>query len=155
MAKKVEVRAAYQYDADAVSAENGLVMPAGEGRTIQSQKEETDINVILDRFGITGHLPQDVRPPTFQDFGPDFIFDFRSAVEQIAMAEDAFMSMPARVRTRFDNDPQKFVEFCSATSSDGQLANLKEMRELGLAVPERKAEPEKVQKVEVVNPSTK
>lgn len=120
--------------------------------TVQSDKDDADINVILDRFGITGQLPQNVRAPTFEVF--DDVFDFRSAVEAVAMAEDSFMAMPAKVRAEFENDPQQFLEFCTA-SKDGMLVNLARMRELGLAVPEKKPEPEKVQKVEVVNPSTK
>lgn len=149
MAKQLLIaRAAYSYDVAAVSDETGLECK-DESLTRQSEANDADINVILDRFGITGQLPENVRPPTFMDFGSEFIFDYRSAVEAIAMAEDAFMQMPARVRSRFENDPQKFVEFCS------DPANLKEMRELGLANPEKVPEPEKITKVEVVNPPPK
>lgn len=126
---EVVVRSAYLYDADEVSEETATVNNE-PSMTVQSEKDSADINVILERFGITGQLPQNVRPPTFQDFG-DTVFDFRSAVEAIAMAEDSFMSMPARVRAEFENDPQKFVEFCS------EEKNLPRMRELGLAVPEK------------------
>lgn len=150
-------RSGYGYDVDAVSLSTGLEFPQSEydsPRVVQSSKDEADINVILDRFGITGQLPQNVRAPTFQDFGPDYIFDFRSAVEAIAMAEDAFMEMPARVRARFDNDPQKFVEFCSPRAEGGYSEErLKELRELGLAPPVVPPAPDKVMKVEVVNPS--
>lgn len=142
---QVKARAAHSYDVDAVSVATSLV--AKESLTVQSEREEADINVILDRFGITGQLPQNVRRPTFQDFGPDYVFDFRSALEAIAMAQDAFMEMPAKVRGEFDNDPQKFVEFCSRTDDE----SVKRMRELGLTNPVRVPEPEKIQKVEVVN----
>lgn len=138
----LKARSFGSYDADEVSRETGQVN-SEPSMTVQADKDEADINVILDRFGITGQLPQNVRPPVFQDF--DAVFDFRSAVEAIEMATDSFLCLPARVRSRFDNDPQKFVEFCS------DPANLKEMRELGLAVPEKQPEPEKIQKVEVVN----
>lgn len=119
----IEVRAPFGYDAVKVSDDTGLLCPE-VSLTVQASREEADINVILDRFGITGQMPVGLRAPTFLDF--DGVFDFRSAVEAIGMAEDAFMSMPARVRARFDNDPQKFVEFCSND------ANAKEMEELGL-----------------------
>lgn len=149
---KLLARAAHSYDVDEVSVETGLSAP--ESLTVQSEKDDADINVILDRFGITGQMPQDVRPPTYQDFGPDYVFDFRSAIEAIAMAEDAFMQMPAKVRARFDNDPQQFVEFCSPLPDGSYSAErLKELRELGLAVPAKVPEPEKIQKVEVVNPA--
>lgn len=96
-------------------------------RTIQSMKEESDINTIVKRFGITGQLPTGVRVPTFGDFtGVD---DYRSAIDAMRLANDSFMKMPAEVRNRFQNDPQLFVEFCS------DERNVDEMRKLGLAVP--------------------
>lgn len=95
--------------------------------TVQSGKDEADINVILKRFGVTGMLPQNVRPPTFADF--DDVFDFQSAMNAIIEAEKSFMTMPADVRMRFGNNPAEFVKFCS------DEANLDEMRKLGLAVP--------------------
>lgn len=98
-----------------------------ESLTVQSQKDDADINVLLKRFGITGVLPQNVRPPVYADF--DAIIDYKSAMDAISAARDSFMAMPADVRDRFKNDPQEFVEFCS------NPANLEEMRKLGLAVP--------------------
>lgn len=77
----------------------------------QSFKDETDINVLLERFKVTGVLPQGVAMPTFGDFTG--ISDYRTAVDAITKASNAFMDMPANVRNRFDNDPQKFLEFCS------------------------------------------
>lgn len=115
--------------------------------TVQADMESADLNVILDRFGITGQMPQSLRLPTYEDYSATEVFDFRSAVEAIDAAEDAFMCMPAKVRAEFANDPQVFLEFCSNPE------NLPRMRELGLAKPEVKPEPEKIQKVEVVNPA--
>lgn len=118
------VRDAFNYDVDEASRDTALVC-LDESLTVQSQKDEADINIILDRFGVTNQLPGAVRAPTFEDFG-DTIFDYRTALEQVVMAQDAFMSMPAKVRSEFDNDPQKFVEFCSDEK------NAKRMEELGL-----------------------
>lgn len=98
---------------------------------IQSAKEESDINTIVRRFGLTGQLPNDVRVPSFGDFTE--VVDFHTAMNAVAMANESFMAMPAEVRSRFGNDPQAFVAFCS------DEGNLEEMRKLGLAVP--KAEP--------------
>lgn len=140
------VRAPGNYDTDIVSLATGLEC-LDATLAVQSTKDEADINIIVRRFGVTGMLPQGVRVPQFSDFG-DYVFDYRTAVEAIAMAEDSFMSMTAEVRSRFDNDPQKFLEFC------GKPENLEEMRKLGLAVPKVEPEPEKVVKVEVINPSS-
>lgn len=91
----------------------------------QQFKDEVDINVLLERFRVTGEMPQGVRLPTYGDFTG--ISDYRQAAEAIRVAKDAFMSLPADVRKRFDNDAAAFVEFCS------DKGNLEELRKLGLA----------------------
>jgi len=93
---------------------------------IQSAKDETDINTIVKRFGLTGQVPQGFRVPTYQDFldAPD---DYRGALEAVRSAEAAFLRVPAAIRARFDNDPHHFVAFCS------DPANLPELRKMGLA----------------------
>lgn len=95
--------------------------------TVQSQKEEADINTIVRNFGVTGQLPQGVRVPEYGDF--DAVDDFRSAIEAIRAAEASFLAMPSELRARLDHDPARFVEWCA------DVGNLEEMRKLGLAVP--------------------
>lgn len=126
--RKVFVRSAYNYNADDVSRETGSSDVDGESLTQQSFKEECDINTIVRRFGLTGTMPQGIVPPTYQSF--EGIFDFHTAMNAIAQARESFDAMPAEVRLRFKNDPQAFVEFCS------DKKNLKEMRDMGLAIPE-------------------
>lgn len=137
----VLVRAAFAYDADAVSNETGLECK-DESMAVQAQKDEADINVIVRRFGVTGHLPVGVKLPTYADF--EDVFDFQSAMDAVNAANRAFMSLDAELRMRFANDPQRFVAFCS------DPANIDELVKLGLA--EKKPEPvEVIQKVEIVN----
>jgi phage internal scaffolding protein len=95
--------------------------------TQQSGKDDADINVIMRRFKVTGMMPQSVRRPVFADF--EGIFDFQSAQNALVEANRSFSQMPAEVRERFNNDPARFVRFCSDDN------NLDEMRKLGLAVP--------------------
>lgn len=95
--------------------------------TIQSEKDESDINVIVGRFLKTGVAPQVILPPTFGDFTGG---DFHSSLNDLNEARRVFEQIPAKIRRRFDNDPHKFVEFVLDKS------NLKEMRELGIANPE-------------------
>lgn len=123
MAVKNVVRALYAYDADAVSNETGLECK-DKSLTVQDQAEEADINVLVERFGITGQMPQKVRMPTYGDFTG--VGDYQSALNAIKDAEAAFMQMPANVRSRFDNDAGKFVDFCSDPS------NAEEALKLGL-----------------------
>lgn len=121
------------YDSAVLSVATGLAC-RDPSLAVQSQKDEADINTIVRNFGVTGKLPQNVRVPTFGDF--DTVDDYRSALEAMRVAESSFMAMPSSVRERFENDPQRFVEFCSDSS------NLEEMRKLGLAVPAPQAPPE-------------
>lgn len=120
------IRNPYNYSMRAASLESGLACE-GESLTVQSMKEEANINTIVRRFGVTGQLPQGVRIPTYGDFTG--ISDFAEALEALSQAEESFMQMSAVTRARFDNDPAKFVEFCSNKD------NLEEMRKMGLAVP--------------------
>lgn len=126
------VRGAYNYDRDAASEFSGVSFKE-ESLTVQSEKEEADINVLVKRFGLTGELPTDVRAPTYGDFTD--VWDFRSAQDAIISARNAFNEMPAEVRARFNNDPALFVDFCS----DGK--NVEEMIRLGLAVKVESLEP--------------
>lgn len=129
--RNVFVRTPYNYDVEAVSRETGILEEM-ESMTNQSFKEECDINTIVRRFGVTGQVPAGIRVPTYQMF--EDIFDFHSAMNTIAEARESFDQLPATVRRRFENDPQKFVAFCADPK------NLPEMRKMGLAIPE--AEPQ-------------
>lgn len=120
------MRSAYNYDRRKASVDAGLRCE-DPSLAQQSQKSESDINVIVKRFGLTGQMPSGVRAPQFGDFTQ--VGDFRDAMDAIIAAENSFMQMPADVRKRFGNDPQSFLEFCSSAD------NLDEMRKLGLAVP--------------------
>lgn len=124
MSKVPFFRSPYNYDTDDVSRETGLKCE-DESLAVQADVEECDINTIVRRFGLTGTLPQGVRMPTYGDFTG--VSDYREALDVIMQADDSFYAMPADVRSRFDNDPAKFVDFCS------DPANLEEARKLGLA----------------------
>jgi len=97
-------------------------------RVKQEFKRECDINNILKQYGVTGMLKHVTnKQQLFQDL-PDSV-DFQESLHTVEEARKAFMSLPSKLRARFDNEPALFLEFCS------NPANLAEMRELGLAVP--------------------
>lgn len=126
------IRSPYNYNVDLVSLGSALVC-RDASRAVQSQKEESDINTIVKRFGLTGELPKNVRIPQYGDFTE--INDFHSAMNLVIMANDAFMSMPAEVRERFKNDPELFLEFFQDPK------NREEGVKLGLVLPEGKQSP--------------
>lgn len=116
------VRSAHNYDMDAVSRETGLFCPPEEGMTQQSFAEECDINTIVRRFGLTGEMPGNVRPPEFGDFTD--VVDFHTASNAVREANESFMSMPAELRYRFSNDPQRLMEFLADGKNRDEAVSL-------------------------------
>lgn len=117
------LRSGYNYDRDAASIATGLVC-CDPSLTQQQFKEDADINTIVERFGITGKMPDNLRIPTYGDFTG--VSDFRSALAAVEAAERDFMALPANIRADFDNDPQQFLEFADDPS------NFSALREMGL-----------------------
>lgn len=98
----------------------------------QSFKDECDINVLIERFGIGYQVPQaGIRQPVYADFTE--AVDFRSAMDAVVRARESFDALSADVRARFHHDPQEFVAFC------GDVKNVDEMGKLGLLDPGRYA----------------
>lgn len=115
------VRTPFNYDRDAASRLTAVVCEL-DTRTQQQFKEECDINTIAKNFGITGRLPEGVRMPTYGDF--EDVTDFQSALNAARRASQSFMEMPAAVRERFANSPQKFLEFCSDANNREEAISL-------------------------------
>lgn len=114
----------------------------GPSKTRQEFTEECDVNTIMDRYMKTSVFPfKEPGPPVYYDFVG--MPDLQNALADLHRADDAFMQLPAKVRKEFDNDPVRFVEF--ATNED----NLKQLRDWGLAAPEKA--PDAPMRVEVVN----
>lgn len=95
-------------DNDAISLATGLVCPE-ESLAVQSAAEEADINTIVRRFGISGELPNNLRMPQSGDFtnAPDF----HTAMNLVRQAQEEFLRVPADIRARFLNDPNRFIQF--------------------------------------------
>lgn len=125
------LRTQFNYDTNRASLQSGLHC-SDETRTQQQFKEECDINTIVERFGLTGTLPENLKVPMTGDFTE--VYDYQTSLDKIREADTAFMQMPARVREQFGNDAGRFVDFASNPE------NLKQCREWGLARPERAPE---------------
>jgi phage internal scaffolding protein len=117
------LRTPYNYDKDAASNESGLHC---EDASLAQQhfKEECDINTILQKFNITGLLPEAPLSPRYGDFTG--IGDYHTAMNRVIAVQDEFEALPAQIRARFDNDPAQLIEFLE--NSD----NRPEAEELGL-----------------------
>lgn len=137
------LRSAFNYDVMAVSDETALVC-LDPTLTQQQFKDDADINIIVERFGITGRVPENPRIPAYGDFTG--ISDYRTALHAIRDADEAFMALPGMVRKEFDNDPQRYLEAFYDPSKEDRL------RELGLLKP--KPLPAQVSPVSPPQPGT-
>lgn len=120
----------YGYDTNAAGDESALKCQ-DKSLAQQHLKDECDINVLVKRFVVTGEIPQMLMPPMQGDFtnAPTM----QEALNLMVEANRAFMQHPAEVRARFENDPAKFVEFCSDEKNRDQL------RQWGMWSPEANA----------------
>lgn len=115
------LRTANNYDRDQVSLENGTAIDP-ETTTQQQFKDETDINTIVKRFGLTGELPNGIGMPQSGDFtdAPDF----HTAMNLIRDAESAFLKVPAEIRARFNNDPGEIINFMENAANRDEAIKL-------------------------------
>lgn len=104
----VFVRNPYNYDMQKVSDETGLKCE-DPSLAQQHMKDECDINTIVERFGVTGELPTAPLPPQYGDFSG--VTDYHSAMNAVLAAEQSFMALPAKIRARFDHDPNALLQF--------------------------------------------
>lgn len=108
-----------------------------KGFTVQADREDADINKIINRFLKSGQLPpQRGGQPFYGDVSD--IGDLQDSLMKIKEAESLFMQYPAQVRERFENDYVKMVDFLEDPK------NLDEAVELGLVVKREQGVPNPV-----------
>lgn len=81
----------------------------GPGRTKQEFGPECDINTLMGKYLRTGQMDHvNQRLPQFADVSD---IDFQAAQNLIADAKAMFLDIPSEVRSRFDNDPGKLLDW--------------------------------------------
>jgi len=115
------VRNPYNYDMALVSQETGLACK-DPSLAQQHMKDECDINVIVERFGVTGQLPVRAIEPSYGDFSG--VSDYHTALNKIKAADEAFMALPAKLRAKFDHDPNALLNFLENEQNRGEAIEL-------------------------------
>ena len=81
--------------------------------TLQSFKDDADINCIIARYENTGVLVDPSVPvsrtPNFGDFSD--LPTYQEAQNVIIAAKNAFDSLASKIRERFNNDPAAYFDF--------------------------------------------
>lgn len=99
-----------------------------ESRTQQQYVAECDINNILQNYERTGILNTTTgrREPIYGDFSDERIGDFSKAMETINGIGELMQQLPAKVRSRFKNNPAEILSFVANPN------NRQEAIELGI-----------------------
>jgi len=124
--KNIFIRNPYNYDAERASLETGLLCPEPT-LTKQEFTESCDPNYVIERHLMGIDVPASARQPFYGDFTG--VPDYHTALNLVTEANNAFNSLDARIRTRFNNDPGEFLEFVNNPANENALI------EMGFALP--------------------
>lgn len=125
----------------------------GPSRAKQSFKNECDINTIMKKFEKTGvieHVKQ--HGAKYGDF-LDAPADYHEAANIVVRSNEMFLSLPAKVRKAFDNDPGTFLAAIDA-AQNGDADVRDELIKLGLLKTPPKATPSGVPQGAAGEPET-
>lgn len=115
------IRSKYSYLSTPIS------FPENSPVTKQEFADECNINILMSRYQTTGEMPN------INEVAPQYIdvsgIEFQDSMNFVAGAQSLFNQLPSTVRTRFHNDPSRFLDFCSNEN------NREEMAQMGLLKP--------------------
>lgn len=118
-----------QYTGELVNPHTGQVTKP-PSMTKQEFVKECDVNNVIKSYSpraMAAMIAENAAKARYEDL-PDNL-DFQASIELVRSAEASFMTLPAKIRDRFGQDPVQFLAFLSDPK------NLDEARKLGLAKP--------------------
>lgn len=99
------------------------VFPVGESLTKQSFKDECDVNVIVDRVTRGGSVTNlNDKEPIFGDVST--VPEFQHMMNVVSSLQEKFASLDAKIRDRFENDPQKLIAFLNDEKNRDEAESL-------------------------------
>ena len=111
----MELRTPYNYDRDEVSKNTALVFN-DETLTQQNFKDDADLNIMIRKYGV---LP--VQEVNWDEFDSSVIpSDYHQMQNQLIEADQAFMGLPAELRSQVDNDPAKLLALISQKEAEAK-----------------------------------
>jgi len=119
-----------------IRRKQSMAFVGAKSRTKQEFVNECDINNIIKRYRVTGLMRQLPLEPMYGDFTN--IPSYQESLNVVIRGQEAFARLPSDIRTKFDNDPARFLEFMSNPE------NQEEIYKLGLA---KRPEPSDTDKI--------
>lgn len=89
----------------------------------QSFKDECDINTIMKRYERTGMI-EHINKHRGDYTDATGVEDYHTSLNQVLAAQEAFASLPSRVRSNFNNDPGQFMTFVENPENRDNLHEL-------------------------------
>lgn len=109
----------------------------GKTMTKHSMAKECDINGIMAKFEKTGLIEHvKANPGGYADL-LNMPQSYHEALNQVLLADQMFLTIPANIRAMFDNDPGKLLNTVEAASQDPEAREL--LRKAGLLTAELNA----------------
>lgn len=120
------VRVQYDFEEDAIVREATAIDCSGmPSMTIQSARDDCDINILAKRFGLDKvNLPVIPVDPRFYGDLSDAPEDLRTVLDIVKDAQDKFAALPAEMRARFHNDPAEFHAFVMDPKNDAEAVRM-------------------------------
>ncbi|AXL15154.1 internal scaffolding protein [Microviridae sp.] len=95
--------------------------------TKQSFKDECDINRIMAKYQQTGVLEhvKYVSEDASSNYG-NYLnsYDYHDAYNAVLRANEMFDTLPSSIRSKFENDPAKFLAFSQDPENDSEMKKL-------------------------------
>lgn len=115
---------------DLFSESVSVVLNTGPGLTQQEFKDESDINLILAKYGV--HAIAGEHPPeVYRDVSKDY--DYMEAFNAVQEAQEAFAQLPADARRALGDDPIRLMELSQTE------AGVRELIKMGFVDPDKQA----------------
>lgn len=92
-------------------------------KTDQQYAKETDVNYILSRYQKTGQLTH-ISKIQGQYADVSSIPNLYQALQNVKLANDSFMELPAEIRKKFMNSPALMIEYLQDPANDSEAIKL-------------------------------
>lgn len=104
----------------------GISFDPKEGKTMQSFKDECNINNIVSMYCKTGIWGNSLKPATSKPMFGDFasVPDFVESQNIIAKSKELFDAMPLKIRQRFNFNPVELLEFVNNPDNKDEAIKL-------------------------------
>lgn len=110
--------------------ENGTkgVRTVLKGKTLTQQqfKDECDVNKIMDKYLKTGSITHLNNRQSGAYLNLVDLPDYQQCLDITIQAQNTFMALPAKIRNKFENDPEKLIQYLADPK------NIEESIKLGL-----------------------